>query len=439
MERIKRYHLFFVDKEKDIVNSSDDSIVYLPDGRLRLRITWGKCKADFNLGYRVYHAKWDAKSQRVKRNTFNSKKISSFEINSMIQRFEETQESVFAEFEVMDKTPSKNEYRALFLKKTGRVAENKSDQVIYSHYEEFIKTESRSKSWANATKLQHMSVIGHLRVYNPELKFRDITEKMMLDFADFLASRKSRQDVSEEKKRDLKNSSSDKIFRFFRAFLKWSLDRGVNDNTECLKYRPRLKMVKNGRVLYLTDSELESIKEFNTHQLHLMRVKDIFLFQCHTGLRFSDVMALRWSNIGEKGIKITTKKTIDESYIPIVKTAKEILDKHKDLHLPSDVIFPSISNQKANDNLKEIARLCGLNRPLVKPYFKGSERIENTVPLSDIIGTHCARSTFICRCLSKGIPAHSVMRMTGHNNLKSFQHYLDAISSDLDTMMERFE
>ena len=46
--------------------------------------------------------------------------------------------------------------------------------------------------------------------------------------------------------------------------------------------------------------------------------------------------------------------------VPLLKTAKEILDKYKDL--PGDAILPLISQQKYNVAIKKILKYAGIDR-----------------------------------------------------------------------------
>src|SRR3546814_19994895 len=69
----------------------------------------------------------------------------------------------------------------------------------------------------------------------------------------------------------------------------------------------------------------------------------------------------------------------------------------------SSDLLPVISNQKMNAYLKEIAHVCGIQKPLT---------------------FHIARHTFATTVtLLNGVPIESVSRMLGHTNIKTTQHY----------------
>jgi len=435
----KWYLLFFVDKEIDKEKSTPEQKKYKTDGRLRGRLTWPENnKVDFNVGYRVQLENWIAKEQMMKRNSFNPKKVSASTINDEISRLTKLVEKTFAGFELRGKVPTEEEFRKEF-NPQGKEPESASKD-FFSDYNDFIETKSKKNSWSAATKKQHFAVISHLRAFNPKLAYSDLNEKNLIKLTDFLFNRGSNQSEDEEKKSDLQNSSVLKIFRFMRAFLRVSIEKGLCTQ-EVLKFRPKLKTVKNQTVIYLIDEEQEIFfnQSFTPALVHLERTRDVVAFQCSTGLRYSDAIDLRWSNVGEKGISLTAQKTAGGLFIPFNNRSRAILEKYRGLKFPEDRVFPVLSNQKANDNLKEIGKMCGFDRLISRPYYRDSQRIEKVDKLWDVISTHTGRKSFICTALTRGIPMHSVMKMTGHVSLRSFQYYLDAIGSDLESQMEKFD
>lgn len=68
-----------------------------------------------------------------------------------------------------------------------------------------------------------------------------------------------------------------------------------------------------------------------------------------------------------------------------------------------------LPNQLMNRYLKHLCQLVVFNTPITKIYYKGGERMEETSPKSDLIGTHATRRTFICSALSSGIPPQVVI------------------------------
>ena len=122
---------------------------------------------------------------------------------------------------------------------------------------------------------------------------------------------------------------------------------------------------------FLTQEELNSIiqKDFSIERLST--VKDIFLFQCFTGLAFSDIEQLKpehlvKDNNGSLWIRKNRQKTNNMCNIPLITAAKMLIDKyasHPDC-IEKGVLFPVPTNQRMNSYLKEIADSCGITKKL---------------------------------------------------------------------------
>mgnify|MGYP002228002122 CR=1 FL=1 len=130
------------------------------------------------------------------------------------------------------------------------------------------------------------------------------------------------------------------------------------------------KQTKTNRA-FLTEEELNILlkKEFTIPRLQTVR--DIFVFCALTGLAFTDVQHLRYEHIikdvnGEYWIRKAREKTDNMCDIPLLDIPRMILEKYK-THpecLKKGVVLPVPSNQRMNSYLKEIADICGINKPL---------------------------------------------------------------------------
>lgn len=181
---------------------------------------------------------------------------------------------------------------------------------------------------------------------------------------------------------------------------------------------------------YLTERELSLIENTYFKQERLERVKDIFIFSCYTGLSYIDVKELTIHQIVKRmdnkyWIQTKREKTNEIVKIPILPKALEILDKYKSFSELSNEarLLPLCSNQKANNYLKEIMKVC---------------RIHKNVTF------HVARHTFATTVmLTNGVPLETVSKLLGHTKLSTTQIYarvLDTkISEDIDTLLEQFE
>ncbi|QBA20990.1 site-specific integrase [Chryseobacterium indologenes] len=160
----------------------------------------------------------------------------------------------------------------------------------------------------------------------------------------------------------------------------------------------------------LTKAELKRIeeKEFSSERLSVVR--DIFVFQCYTGLSYIDAFQLKWEDIKEANdggawIMSSRQKSKSDTDIPLLPKALEIISKYKDnpLCIKRGTVLPGRSNQKMNEYLKEIAVLCNVNV---------------------ILNTHKARRTFASTVtLNNGVSIHVVKEMLGHHSVKQTEDY----------------
>ncbi len=167
-------------------------------------------------------------------------------------------------------------------------------------------------------------------------------------------------------------------------------------------------------------------------------MRDVFLFQCFTGLRYSDVFNLRRSDVKETHIEVTTVKTADSLVIELNNYSRAILDKYRQVAFEGDKVLPVISNQKMNDYLKELGELAEINEPVRETYYKGNERIDEVTPKYALLSTHAGRRTFICNALALGIPAQVVMKWTGHSDYKAMKPYIDIADDIKANAMNKF-
>ena len=258
-----------------------------------------------------------------------------------------------------------------------------------------------------------------------EMRFEKFNEEYISSYQKFLEDK------------DHKNSTISKELAALKWFLKWAKRKGYNKFSEFELFKPKIKNIQK-KIIFLNQSELKKLREFEIPEenKNLEKIRDIFLFQCFTGLRYSDVFNLKKANIRENYIEVTTLKTSENLIIELNKLSKNILERYKDIE--GEKALPVISNQKMNDYLKELAELAGINDLVTTTYYKGNVRFEEITPKYALLGTHAGRRTFVCNALSLGIPPNVVMKWTGHSDYKSMKPYIDIADEIKATAMDKF-
>ena len=173
---------------------------------------------------------------------------------------------------------------------------------------------------------------------------------------------------------------------------------------------------------YLTDGELQRLMTTPLHKQTLYLCRDMFLFSCFTGISYRDMCSLTKENLslaedGTWWIKSARQKTKIEFEIPLLDLPLQIIKKYSDTASDSRLL-PMYCNSNMNLYLKEIARICKINRPLV---------------------FHAARHTYATEItLSHGVPLETVSTMLGHRQIETTRIYAkvtdDKIDSDTKTL-----
>lgn len=167
---------------------------------------------------------------------------------------------------------------------------------------------------------------------------------------------------------------------------------------------------------YINKSFLELTKHDDRGKTYLTGLKyqetlQHILISCYTGLRLSDLKALRYKHI-ENGMiimpmaksRLNKEKTLR---IPITKRLKSVLDLDGDKK-PTDKIYQGFVRNSSDINpmLRHIMSEVGINKYLT---------------------FHCTRHTFAVSALTLGMSIETVSDIMGHSDLKTTQIYAKVI------------
>ena len=425
---IKRNIIFTLESRKK------DGVLITENVPIRMRVNFASKRIEFTTGYRIDATKWDADKQRVKNGCSNKLKQSASEINASLLEYYTEIQSIFKRFEVEDVMPTPEQIKEAFNALHKPVSEGpkpKNEALpcdFFQVFDDFVEDCGRQNNWTDSTFEKFAAVKNHLTNFREGLTFEFFDERGLNDYVGYL------RDVKE-----MRNSTIGKQLSFLKWFLRWAFKKGVHQNNAYDSYKPKLKSTQK-KIIFLTWDELNRLREFKipSNKQALERVRDVFLFQCFTGLRYSDVFNLRRSDIKDDHIEVTTVKTSDSLIIELNNHSKAILDKYKDVAFENDKVLPMITNQKMNDYLKELAEMAGIDEPVRQTYYRGNERIDEVTPKYALLGTHAGRRTFICNALALGIPPQVVMKWTGHSDYKAMKPYIDIADDIKANAMSKF-
>ncbi len=160
---------------------------------------------------------------------------------------------------------------------------------------------------------------------------------------------------------------------------------------------------------FLTTEEMNRLAKTETGS---PVTKQTFMFCCFTGLRHSDMVALKWSDIKETadGLMLhvaSMQKTKQSVVVPLSKKALEWLpERPADCKADTKVFVNVPTLGCANRALKHMVKRACINKT---------------------ISFHCSRHTFATMTLTAGGDLYTTSRLLGHTNIHSTEIYADVV------------
>lgn len=242
----------------------------------------------------------------------------------------------------------------------------------------------------------HLTSFIKFKFKKDDYEFEDLNLEFVKDFEFYLRT-----------VRNCSNNTTLKYIANFKKIVIRAIDKELLAKDPFKNFKSRkTKLVKKP----LTTQELYELERhyFTTDRLNVVR--DVFVFQCYTGLAYIDAYQLKRTDIkdgidGNLWIMSERQKTNSTTNIPLLPQALNIIEKYKDhpLCVQRGTVLPVSSNQKMNEYLKEVAHLCGF------PFT---------------LNTHMARRTFGSTVtLNNNVPIHVVKELLGHASVKQTEAY----------------
>jgi hypothetical protein len=216
-----------------------------------------------------------------------------------------------------------------------------------------------------------------------------------------------------------------KIIKTLKTFLNEAVERQLTTN---IAHKGKRFVAPKEKVsnISLNTQELKSLFNLDlSKEPRLEKVRDMFLFGCYNGLRFSDFSKIKpqYINLENGIIHIPTQKTGEDVSLPILPIAKSIINKYKDK--TSNNLPPSIANQTFNRYIKEVAmRIPELNEEISVDYHMMGNKVSRTFKKWEKVSSHTARRSFATNLILMGFSAQLIMKITGHRTESAFYTYL---------------
>ena len=282
----------------------------------------------------------------------------------------------------------------------------KSKKIFLNFFADL--TEEKQKQDSSNNYGNWFSTLQHLKkVVSKNMTFEEVDENFVKKVRKYFEN-----DALTKSDLPLSQNSKYSYFNKFKAALRNAFDEGYLT----VNYAAKIKSFEQGESQreYLTFEELQSLAKAECKYPVL---KKSFLFSCLSGLRWSDINTLLWSEVRDEGeftkINFRQEKTDGVEYLYISQQARELLGERQD---PQDRVFRGLKYGMTYNT--EIIRWC--NRAAVPKH----------------ITFHSARHTNAVLLLENGADIYTVSKRLGHREIRTTAIYAKIVDSKMKEAAE---
>ena len=357
------------------------------------RIVMDNLRKQFSTGIDIPSNEWDKLKQKAKGKSIENKTI-NLHIDQIKNKLTE------AETRLMIEKPDNYSIEDIYLIFKGEYEEN-TPTLLKLFKERLDKMEKLVGSeYTIRTFRKFKEVFKHVKDFLrdsykiSDISFKKLDFKFIQNFQEYLLIQKKHKPIT-----------INKIIQRVNQIVLLAVKYKYIQEHPFKGYKP-LKEAK--QLVFLTEEEVKTLENFQFIQERLERVRDYYLFSVYTGLAYNEAFGLKEEHIikgfdGQLWIKMIRQKTQREINIPLLPQALKIIQKY---HIAEDqeYILPTISNQKMNSYLKEVAEIVGIKKNLTH---------------------HTARKTFASTILLyNNVPIEIVSKLLGHGNISVTQNLM---------------
>jgi integrase len=302
----------------------------------------------------------------------------------------------------------------------------KSQDLKYDSFEDLylmMFEEKKCDAIVPSSLKDYTSTLNSLRLYqhlNGKLTLELMNSaKFIKKFESFLGIMHTDEELKIYRtKGGLNVNTTKKRISTLLTFLKWCEGQGaitrkfevVNYKTKLKKYQPTVVIITREEKEHLLQLRLAGTEE---------ELRDILVFLCLTGLRYSDLLTLNKGFYQNGYIVKDAQKTKKKFKVPLTNKAKEIAEKY---NYKMNMFSTTIFNKLIKELLKKHSICC---YPISIQTTVFTNTTQEQVEKWTQICSHTGRRSFVANCIMTGHTIPEIMAMTGHSRISSLQCYID--------------
>ncbi|MEP5339452.1 MAG: tyrosine-type recombinase/integrase [Algibacter sp.] len=374
---------------------------------LRCRLTFSKRRKEFSTGMFINPDTWDNAAQKAKPPNKENNIINT-QLSLISQKINEA-------FLMLQILPNEFDVDDIYRKFKGE--DTKEEITILGAYDlhnkkmkKLIGVDFNKLSWSRYVESRRkVAEFIKSKYKKSDVKLKQLDLKFIKNLEFYWKTEKN-----------LRKATIYRSMQRVKKIIQFAIDENYLQSNPFSLYKNKKY---KGTIVYLTEPELNKFMHHEFTQKRLQKIKDMFIFCCYTGLAYQEMSSLRTHHIstgfdGNLWINMIRQKTSQSISIPLLPQAEFIINKYK--QVDSDVVFPSISNQKFNSYLKEIGEIVGINKKMTH---------------------HLARRTFATTVLLfNDVSMEIVSELLGHSSMKITQEsYGKVVQKKISMEMEKLK
>ncbi len=300
-----------------------------------------------------------------------------------------------------------------FLKEGGQLSEDKIDNKIIISYFNYLKS-INNKENTICEKLKFICLLERYLILKSK-NFKTFNKEDIYDYFNECSRLSWGLSYNNENKLNIK------------LFLNWTYQNKMTKISGDM-ILPKIVWHRNTNIrTYYTKDEIT--KMLNAIDIRTKQGKEDYLILsliCYLGLRISDVINLKLSNIdfNENKISIIQYKTDNLLTLPLIDKVKyPLLDYLKNVRPKCNLDYVFITNKEP---YRHHIELKTYNHKVKNYFIKAGVNINGRKH-----GFHSLRHSFSTSLLKENISLYSISTILGHQNIKTTMFYLDIDTSKL--------